>query len=121
MRPNPHQILLSKAKHLSREQIESLSDRQAWDLVYALNPPKEHKPIDNTPTVCFTGFAGPEEAPLLDIANNRGFRVVQSVVKNLSILCCGPTPGPMKIQKAKLQGTRIISEHEFKAEYGELK
>ena len=117
MRPDPHQILLSKAKHLSREQIESLSVRQAWDLVYAL--PKEHKPVDNIPTVCFTGFAGAEDAPLLDIAKQRGFRVVQSVVKNLSILCCGPTPGPMKIQKAKTQGTRIISEHEFKAEYGE--
>jgi len=115
MKPDPHQILLAKAKHLTREQVESLSVRDAWDLVYSL--PKERKPLDKATTVCFTGFSGPEETLLIEIANQNGFRVVQSVVKNLTILCCGPTPGPMKIEKAKAQGTRLISENDFRNEF----
>jgi hypothetical protein len=80
MKANPHQILMSKAKHLTREQIEQLTNREAWELIYSL--PTEHRPRDTRPTICFTGFAGPEEGPLIKLAEQNGLHVVQSVVKD---------------------------------------
>jgi NAD-dependent DNA ligase len=115
MKADPYQILMSKAKHLTREQIERLTVREAWELIYSLPP--EHRPKDVRLTICFTGFAGPEEEPLIKLAEQNGLHVVQSVVKDLSMLCCGETPGPKKLEKAKAQGTRILLETQFRDEY----
>jgi DNA ligase (NAD+) len=114
MTVDPHAILRSKAPHLTREFIDGLSTRDAWKLVYTL--PKISKPKVVKLTVCFTGFAGDEAAPLRALAEKNGYTVVQSVVNDLTILCTGATPGPVKLSKAGEQGSRILSAAEFKRE-----
>lgn len=93
---------------------QALSLGKARDLVHTL--PRERKPPDPRPTVCFTGFAEPEKELLTGIATRSGFRVVHSVLKNLTTLCCGPAPGSVKLEEAKGRGVRIVSEAEFRNE-----
>lgn len=114
MSTDPHLILYTKAPHLTRDFVDKLSTREAWQMVYAL-PRGKPRPKPKNP-VCFTGFAGTEHEPLAKLAQERGFMVVGSVTKNLAILVTGLTPGPKKIETARQQqDTRIMTAEEFLA------
>lgn len=112
MATDPHAILRSKVPDLSRDFIDRLSTGEAWQMVYSLTRAPKTKPKPKC-TICFTGFAGTEELSLRGLAEAKGFTVVSSVVKNLSILCTGLTPGPMKLDRAKAQDTIILSPLEL--------
>jgi BRCT domain type II-containing protein len=74
------------------------------------------KPRDTRPSVCFTGFSGPEEEPVRKLADEKGLRIATSVLKDLAYLVTGISPGPKKIEKAKKQGCKILTEVEFRRE-----
>jgi len=61
-----------------------------------------------------TGFGrGKDKAVLKEIARMCGFIVRDDVTKNLTFLCCGPEPGPSKIEKAEFQEVEILSFADF--------
>ena len=103
-------ILRSKTE-LSDEEIEVLSDAEAWSIVYSL---KSSKPeAKQKAQICFTGFSPFEKETLSEAAEQKGFKVVKSVTKKLSFLCTGDDPGPVKLEKARAQGATILSADEF--------
>ena len=108
-------ILRQEARELSREDIDSLSDREAQNYYYGVvAKDRPRKAVDNRKSICFTGFTVQEREPLAAQAESSGYRVVDTVNKNLYLLVCGLSPGPSKIQKAREQDTRIVDESEFR-------
>lgn len=85
---------------------------------------------DDRPQMLFTGFkkeAGPkgqlsERHALEEKAEAAGFKVVQTVTKNLLYLVCGVTAGPTKIEKARAKSVFILRKIDFEQliETGEL-
>lgn len=65
------------------------------------------------PEVCFTGFSAADKARLSGIAAANGVIVVKGVTVGLHYLCCGANAGPAKLEKARAQGTLVLSEAEF--------
>ena len=110
--------LLSKTM-MAREDIDLLSEKQAWNLLYEASPPKAK---DQRSQVCFTGFREPEKSVLINLAEANGLRSVNSVTKNLSYLVCGENAGPLKMEKAAKQGAFLVEANEFIAlmETGEI-
>ncbi|WP_130618786.1 BRCT domain-containing protein [Dyella amyloliquefaciens] len=89
--------------------IAAMSEAQAWDYVYATEPPKREKGLE----VCFTGFADAEKAELVAMARQANMTVVTRVTVSLFILCAGPAPGAAKIKHATAQGARIVSREQL--------
>jgi NAD-dependent DNA ligase len=102
-------ILRSKTE-LSDEEIEALSDAEAWKVVRGL--PSRPKAKQKS-QICFTGFSPTEKEMLTEAAEQRGFKVVKSVTKKLAFLCTGGDPGPVKLEKARTQGATILSAKEL--------
>ncbi len=66
------------------------------------------------PEICFTGFKKDDKARLETDAKNAGFYPTKRhVTVGLLALCCGPTAGPKKIEKAQEQGCLILNEKQF--------
>ncbi len=109
-----HAILRSNARELTRDQIDSMSRAQA-QAYYWTNKDvwKSNKPKDERKTICFTGFLISEKDALNRIANDKGFKVVETVIRGLDYLVTGPNAGPSKLKKAQEQKTRIIGMGEF--------
>jgi BRCT domain type II-containing protein len=63
--------------------------------------------------ICFTGFKRERKAELKETAKQHCFIVRTGVTKKLDYLCCGYNAGPVKIEKAKEQGVRLIDENQF--------
>lgn len=64
--------------------------------------------------ICFTGFSNSDKTRLIAEAEASGlFFVRSSVTVNLDFLCCGASPGPAKIEKAKNQRVHLLSEDQF--------
>ena len=105
----PTRILLSKSG-LSKEEISSMSDAEAWKAIYSL---RAGKPKDNRLEVCFTGFDIKKRQELVDVADNNNLKVVSSVTKKLDFLCVGENAGPKKIEKARVQGVPFLNEEQF--------
>ncbi|HQZ95540.1 MAG TPA: hypothetical protein PLP21_04435 [Pyrinomonadaceae bacterium] len=105
-RPDPWRILRSKTD-LAEEAILLLSERDAWQKVYAL--PKAEK----FPQVCFTGFSSANRERLETIAGTVGLEPKDSVAKGLVLLVIGPNAGESKIKKAELQGVHVTDEDGF--------
>ncbi|MBN2286341.1 MAG: 3'-5' exoribonuclease [Tissierellales bacterium] len=103
-------ILRSKSA-LSAKEIDSLSDAEAWDIIYLKKKSDTRAKVQNQ--ICFTGFTISEKEYLVELANRLGFNVVSSVTKNLTFLCIGDTPGPSKLQKAKDQKAIILTVDDF--------
>ena len=97
-------------ERLFEKGASSLSDAEAWKLVYSISP---KKPRDNRLEICFTGFGVTKKKTLNDLASRKNMKVVNSVTKNLHILCIGENAGPKKIEKAKAQGVEIINEKQL--------
>lgn len=72
--------------------------------------------------ILFTGFPSVQRASLEARATAAGLTVVKSVTKNLDYLCCGPTAGPAKLEKARDKGVWILNQPAFFSllETGEL-
>lgn len=114
-------ILRSKTD-LSDVEIDRLNEKDGWALVYASSTSKSASK-DNRFQVCFTGFGLTEKDDLAKVAELAHLRVVSSVTKDLQYLVAGDSAGPVKLQKAKDQGTKVLSKSEFLAflETGELR
>lgn len=68
----------------------------------------------NGKTICFTGKMTYKRSEMEAIAKELGYIPMDHVDKNLSILVCAdPNSGSSKLEKAKKNGTKIISESEF--------
>ncbi|PAM95727.1 hypothetical protein B4N84_06415 [Flavobacterium sp. IR1] len=102
---------------LSEVEINNLTERQGWDIVYALKPKKEPK-IE----ICFTGFSPTEKITLIKIAEENNFHIAKSITVNLNFLCCGENAGPSKIKKAEEQKVVLLDVDEFRnlIETGEI-
>lgn len=109
MATDPRVVLRANTK-MSAEQIDSLSDREAWQHVYRL---KETRKNTAKMQVCFTGLELDVKESLIAQAEANRFRVMKSITKNLDILVCGEAPGPVKLSQAKSQGVNILSVEEF--------
>lgn len=70
-------------------------------------PPR--RPVE----ILFTGFPKAQRQELEDLADLRGWKVVQSVTVGLTYLCTGPNAGPAKIEQAGDVGADIIDLGEF--------
>lgn len=68
----------------------------------------------NGETICFTGKMTCKRSEMEAIAKELGYVPMDHVDKKLSILVCAdPNSGSSKLEKAKKNGTKIISEAEF--------
>jgi NAD-dependent DNA ligase len=105
----PTMILKSKS-NLSSEEIESLSDGEAWRLIYSIRTTKAK---DSRLQVCFTGFGTSKREELTNLAHDNRFKVVSSVTKKLDYLVGGENAGPKKIEKAESQGVQFLNEQQF--------
>ena len=101
--------LILKTKGFTDGQLEGLSESEAWDHVYRMQPPKKEK----LPEVCFTGFTDDEAAELALIAAQAHLRVVTKVTVGLRYLCTGPVPGPSKLAQAQKQAVPVLNRPQF--------
>ena len=104
-------ILRSKSP-LTEDEIAKLSEAEAWELIYAINPPKTSRTPKKYET-CFTGFSEAEKVCLQQLATVHGLSVVKTVTKTLRFLVAGENAGPSKLQKAIDQEAIILNEEEF--------
>lgn len=105
----PSMILLSKTD-MTNEEVESLSDADAWKLIYSIRTTKAK---DERLQVCFTGFGKSKKEELQDIAHDNRYKLVQSVTQKLDFLVGGENAGPKKIEKAIAQGVQFLDEYQF--------
>jgi NAD-dependent DNA ligase len=89
--------------------IFAMSDKEAWDYVYATAPPKREKGLE----ICFTGFADAEKSELAELATRGGLTVVTKVTKSCFVLCAGATAGAKKMKEATDRGVRIVARDEL--------
>jgi len=104
----PTKILLSKTS-MTIEEINTLSDTEAWKKIYSLKSRSSH---NDMPEVLFTGFNADVKKILSDEAKGK-FKIVKSVTKNLDFLVVGEFPGEKKIEKAQSQNVDLITEDQF--------
>ncbi|WP_407545992.1 BRCT domain-containing protein [Vibrio parahaemolyticus] len=105
----PTQILLSKS-NLTREELDNMSDKEAWNLIYSMTP--KHSKSQQL-QVLFTGFSDSEREKLETLANMNNFKVAKSVTQKLKYLIAGENAGPSKMEKAQTQGVTILSDEQF--------
>jgi len=105
----PTMILKSKSD-LCSDEIDALSDAEAWKLIYSIRTTKAK---DNRLQVCFTGFGTRKKEELINLAHSHCFKVVSSVTQKLDYLVGGDNAGPKKIEKAEFQGVQFLSEQQF--------
>ena len=105
----PTMILLSKSD-MSKEEIEVLSDAEAWRLIYSI---RKVKVKDNRLQVCFTGFGSSKKEELTNLAHDNRIKVMAGVTKKLGYLVDGENAGPKKIEKAEAQGVQFLNEQQF--------
>jgi NAD-dependent DNA ligase len=105
----PTMILKSKSD-MSANEIEALSDTEAWRIIYSIRTVKAK---DNRLQVCFTGFGTSKKEELVNLAHDNRFKVVASVTQKLDYLVGGENAGPKKIEKAESQGVQFINEQQF--------
>ena len=100
-------ILKSKTS-LKPDELENLTEKQGWEIVYSLKVKKEPK-IE----ICFTGYNPSEKEQLTNLAIEKGFHIAKSITVNLNFLCCGSNAGESKIEKANEQNVILITTEEF--------
>ncbi|MEZ4877719.1 MAG: BRCT domain-containing protein [Flavobacterium sp.] len=102
---------------LSELDLNNLTERQGWEIVYSLKPKAEPK-IE----ICFTGFSPNEKSELTKFAEENNFHIAKSITVNLNFLCCGENAGPSKMKKAEEQNIILLNADEFRnlIETGEI-
>ena len=103
--------LLSRGVPL--EEIQTLTEGEAWSVLN--ETPSPRRAAAQRLSVCFTGFGPDGRQAMHSIALAAGHHVASGVNKSLAILVCGDNPGPSKLQKARAQGAKILSEAEYRA------
>lgn len=104
----PAKILRAKSE-FSEEQINAMSDGEAWAWIYAQKPKAKEK-LDQ---ICFTGFSPSICNDLEAQAKSVHLKVVTSVTKNLRYLCTGPNAGPAKLKRATEQDVILMTLEQF--------
>ncbi|WP_159686424.1 BRCT domain-containing protein [Flavobacterium sp. 9R] len=109
--------ILRSNTNLSELDLNNLTERQGWDIVYSLKPKAEPK-IE----ICFTGFSPKDKSELTKIAEHNNFRIAKSITINLNFLCFGENAGPSKMKKAQEQNVILLNAEEFRnlIETGEI-
>ena len=102
-------ILRSKSP-FSGQEISQMAETDGWQWVYKNKAPKNGKCRE----ICFTGFPDSEKSDLAKLGTEAGLVVVGSVTRNLSFLCKGQNPGPVKLRKATSQGVLIVTLDQLK-------
>lgn len=64
--------------------------------------------------ILFTGFSAGRRKELEALAEEMGLTVRKTVTNKLFFLCAGPKAGASKLSTARLQGSTILSEDEFR-------
>jgi hypothetical protein len=84
---------------------------------YAEAPPRLQRtaPEDCRPQILFTGFGAALRSSLEQQCGGAGLKVVKTVTQGLVFLCIGPTAGPSKVAKARMQGVFIVEEPDLPA------
>jgi len=108
-------ILLSKTD-LTLSDVETMSEAQAWRVVYSLPRPTPRS--DTKTRACFTGFGSTERAELVALADSVGHLVTSGITKKLTLLVCGANAGPVKMETAVAQGTNLVSGDEYRSMIG---
>jgi len=93
-------MILKSRSDLGDEEIASLTDAEAWKLIYSIRTTKAK---DTRLQVCFTGFGTSKKEELINLAHDNRFKVVASVTQKLDYLVGGENAGPKKIEKAESQ------------------
>lgn len=107
-------ILRSRGAPFTEDQISEMPDHLGWDWIYTNDKQKQKSKVEaKQPEVCFTGFSFDEKQELIEAANIAGFKVKDSVTKNLRILVVGQNPGPSKIEKAQTHGCVVTDRTGF--------
>lgn len=108
-------ILKSKTS-LSSEDIELISDKEGWRLIYSFFPTSskfKKRVYKKENQICFTGLPAEYKKELQGIAISNGMEVVKSITKDLAYLCCGEKAGPIKLKKAIAQDVIVMSVEQF--------
>ncbi|MBO6850088.1 MAG: hypothetical protein JJ867_06380 [Marinobacter sp.] len=103
-------MILKSRSDLGDEEIASLTDAEAWKLIYSIRTTKAK---DSRLHVCFTGFGTSKKEELTNLAHDNRFKVVASVTQKLDYLVGGENAGPKKIEKAESQGVQFLREEQF--------
>ncbi len=112
-------MILKAKSDFSIEQIEKMTDREAWAWIYSQRPRTTKEKLNQ---ICFTGFSAPVKKELQEKAIQAHLQIVTSVTKNLRYLCAGDNAGPSKMKEAREKEVIIITEQQFMkiVETGEL-
>ncbi|XOV81659.1 MAG: BRCT domain-containing protein [bacterium] len=94
---------------LTDDQLAKLTEGEAWNLIYAVQPAKKEKLLE----VCITGFGPTEKSEITSAAESGGLKVVTVVTKNCAILVCGSNAGPSKLEQAAKKGAQNMTREEF--------
>lgn len=105
--------ILRRIGCFSEEQLETMSEAEAWRHIYAADASKQSRSKPELPEVCFTGFTDDAKMFLIEKATQAGFIVRNSVTSNLTILVAGSNAGPSKLAKAKNQNCPITDAAGF--------
>lgn len=114
------QILRSRRAPFTEDELYEITDAVGWQWIYAdsakdrIRPRREDDDRgDGRPEVCLTGFGAEEANALAAFADENGYCIVTSVTKHLRYLVMGPTPGPVKVEKAVAQGAVVMTAQRF--------
>jgi NAD-dependent DNA ligase len=107
--------ILRKVGCFTEEQLEAMSEAEAWYHIYAYDQAKLKTPKARNFEVCFTGFTDDVKAALIESAIQAGFTVRDSVTKGLTVLVAGSNAGPTKLAKAEAQDCIVTDATGFLA------
>ena len=103
--------ILRKIGNFTEEQLETMSEAEAWHHIYAHDQAKSLAPRARNPEVCFSGFTDDVKAVLIESAIRAGFTVRDSVTRGLTVLVAEvqmPEPHNVKLAKAEAQGVHEL-------------
>src|ERR1700722_901512 len=105
------------SKGITEEQLADLSEGRAWQLLYDIEGRAftQRRAKKTSPEVCFTGFTPSDKESLCGLARKHGYTPKDSVTVKLQLLVTGALPGPKKLDKARAQNCRILTETEFRS------
>ena len=107
-------ILKAKGAELTPEQLEQMTDRDAWKWIYTHKPPSKERAAP-TPAVCFTGLIDAQKPRFSQLAESAGYQVAGSMTQAVVLLVTGISPGPVKMATARERGIPIVTAEEFAA------
>ncbi|MBQ1197168.1 MAG: hypothetical protein IIX47_01010, partial [Spirochaetaceae bacterium] len=109
-----HGIGEISAKEVVEGMKENLDEIKLIAKHFTFEGEEKIENLQSAGTICFTGKMENKRSVMEELAKSIGFAPVDAVTKDLTVLVCAdPNSGSSKLQKAKKNGTKIISEQEF--------